>query len=102
MQLNINGFYENVRADEYEARFDIQGELSVTIKAASPEEAKAKAEAMMEDPEFGLEMDEVDRIDLSFVRKTPPMFLVERDGRKMQVSRLQDGDRPREPDDRGF
>lgn len=102
MQLNINGFYENVRADEYEARFDIQAELSVTIKASSPEEAKAKAEAMMEDPEFGVDVDEVTGINLSFISKTPPMFLVERDGRKMQVSRLQDGDTPRAPDDRGF
>ena len=102
IQKNINGFFENTKPDEYEARFSVSGEVRMNIKASSLEEAKKKAEAMLDDEEFGIELDEVSDASVDYVWKTKPMFLVNRGGKKMQVSLLLSGDQPREPDERGF
>ncbi|RVG60002.1 hypothetical protein [Sinorhizobium meliloti] len=99
---NEADFVADERPGEYEATFSVRGTIRVTIKAASLEEARAKADAMTEDEEFGLELEEADDVSLDKVGKTRPMFLVTRDGRSMQVSHLQPGDLPRQPDERGF
>ncbi|MDB5531561.1 MAG: hypothetical protein JWR51_4664 [Devosia sp.] len=99
---NPADFSVNERANEYEVRFSVRGEIRLTINAESPEDARSKAEAMTEDEEFGLELDDTDEVRVDHVWKTRPMFLVTREGKKMQVSRLDAGDLPREPDDRGF
>jgi hypothetical protein len=98
----MNEFLKNERPNEYEARFSVRGEITVTIKADSLDEAKEKAAAMVEDEDFGLELDEADEVDLRRVQKTPPMFLVTRDGKAMQTSHVQPGDIPREPSEGGF
>jgi hypothetical protein len=90
------------REGEYYATFHVEGEIRVQIKASSKEDAQAKAEAMLEDDDFGQELDEVTNADVSYVWKAQPMYRVTRDGEKMQVSRLEAGDEPREPDERGF
>ncbi|MDW9473181.1 hypothetical protein GOA69_12495 [Sinorhizobium meliloti] len=99
---NKADFIADERPGEYEATFSVRGTIHVTVKAESLEEARAKAAAMTEDEEFGLELDEADHVSLDRVFKTRPMFLVTRDGRSMQVSHLQPGDLPRQPDERGF
>jgi len=95
-------FSVNERQDEYQVTFRVRGTIHLEIKASSLEEAKEKARSMCEDENFGLELDEADEVDVDFVRKSPPMYRVTREGRKMQVSRLLSGDEPREPDERGF
>ncbi|RVG94267.1 hypothetical protein CN221_16385 [Sinorhizobium meliloti] len=95
-------FIADERPGEYEATFSVRGTIRVTIKAGSVEEARAKADAMTEDEEFGLELDEADDVSVNWVGRPLPMFLVTRDGKKMKVSRLQPGDLPRQPDERGF
>ncbi|MDX1222740.1 hypothetical protein GOL85_13505 [Sinorhizobium medicae] len=95
-------FIADERPGEYEVTFSVHGTIHMTIKADSFEEAKEKAAAMAEDEEFGLELDEADDVSAGWVCKTPPMFLVTRGGRSMQVSHLQPGDEPRQPDERGF
>ncbi|MQX89173.1 hypothetical protein [Sinorhizobium meliloti] len=99
---NKADFIANERPGEYEATFSVRGTIRVTIKAGSLEEARAKAGAMTEDEEFGLELDEADDVSVNWVGRPLPMFLVTRDGRKMKVSHLQPGDFPRQPDERGF
>lgn len=99
---NKADFIADERPGEYEATFSVRGTIRVTIKAASLEEARAKADAMTEDEEFGLELDEADDVSVNWVGRPLPMFLVTRDGKKMKVSRLQPGDLPRQPDERGF
>lgn len=99
---NKADFIADERPGEYEATFSVRGTIHVTVKAESLEEARAKAAAMTEDEEFGLELDEADHVSLDRVFKTRPMFLVTRNGRSMQVSHLQPGDLPRQPDERGF
>ncbi len=98
----VSDFLKNERPNEYEARFSVSGELCVDITASSLEEAKQKAKAMMDNEEFGYDIEEVNDVRLNHVWKKPVMFLVTRDGRKMQVSRLDDGDLPRQPDQDGF
>lgn len=100
--MDASEFLKNEKPREYEARFSVSGEVRVTIMADSKEEAKAKAEAMLDDEEFGVDLDEVSDASLAWISKAGPMFLVTRDGRRMQVSHLQDGDQPRQPDERGF
>ncbi|MHA6684460.1 hypothetical protein [Mesorhizobium sp. A556] len=95
-------FLKNERPTEFEARFTVEGEVRVTIEAESLDEAKAKAAAMVEDEEFGLELDEVTDASIGSVWKSPTMFLVLRDGKTMQVSRLIEGDQPREFTETGF
>ncbi|MDX0318735.1 hypothetical protein GOC38_13880 [Sinorhizobium meliloti] len=99
---NKADFIADERPGEYEATFSVRGTIRVTIKAGSLAEARAKADAMTEDEEFGLELDEADDVSVNWVGRPLPMFLVTRDGRKMKVSRLQPGDLPRQPDERGF
>lgn len=100
---NPADFSVNERPTEYEVRFAIRGEVRLTIHASSKVEAQQKAQAMLDDDEdFGLELDGVDEARVDYVWKSQPMFRVTRDGRPMQVSRLDVGDLPREPDDRGF
>ncbi|MDX0009193.1 hypothetical protein GOB40_21175 [Sinorhizobium meliloti] len=99
---NKADFVADERPGEYEATFEVRGTIRVTIKAESLEEAEAKAEAMAEDEEFGLELDDTDEVSVTWVSRPLPMYLVTRDGKKMKVSRLQLGDVPRQPDERGF
>lgn len=95
-------FSVNERPRQYEAKFEVRGVVFMTFQADSIEEARAMAEAVQGDEEFGLTIDEVESVDVQRVRKTPPMFRVIRDGKSMQVSMLAPGDLPREPDERGF
>ncbi|RVJ77590.1 hypothetical protein [Sinorhizobium meliloti] len=99
---NKADFIADERPGEYEATFSVRGTVRVTIKAGSLEEARAKADGMTEDEEFGLELDEADDVSVNWVGRPLPMFLVTRHGRKMKVSHLQPGDLPRQPDERGF
>lgn len=102
MSVDASKFKQNERPNEYEARFSVSGYVSVTFKADSLEEAKQKAEAMLDEEEFGLELDELSDVSLDYASKTRPLFLVTRDGKKMQTSWLKEGDEPREADERGF
>lgn len=99
---NPADFSVNERPNEYEVRFAIRGEVRLTINAGSKEEAQQKAQAMLDDEDFGLELDGVDEARVDYVWKSQRMFRVTRDGKAMQVSRLDAGDLPREPDERGF
>lgn len=95
-------FSVNERADEYEVVFRFSGELTQNIRATSPEEARQSADAFIAAGDFDVMPEEIDDISVWFVRKCPPMYRVIRDGRAMQVSRLQSGDLPRQPDEHGF
>lgn len=62
-----------------------------------------QANEMMEDDDFGIDIDDVDSVKIAGIRKSPKLYLVtDAEGRKCQKSRLQPGDMPREPDERGF
>ncbi|MBD9539960.1 hypothetical protein IB276_10905 [Ensifer sp. ENS04] len=100
-QPNEADFVVNERPGEYDATIEVCGRINVTIKAESLEEARAKAEALVEDDGFGLDLDD-DEISVRSVCRSRPMYLVMRDGAKMQVSHLVPGDVPRQPDERGF
>lgn len=97
-----SAFLTNERPNEYEARFAIEGEVRMTFNASSPEEARAKADAMLKDEGFGSELDEVISAKLERVQKSRALYLVMRDGRPMQVSHLIEGDEPRQPDSHNF
>jgi len=101
-QPNPDDFTKDEKPGEYGIRFRVKGEIRLTIKAESKEDAKAQAEAMLEDEDFGLELDEVDEVRVDYVYKTPAMFRVMREGKVMQVSRLEPGDVARAPNEYGF
>ena len=104
MTIDISQFKVNRREGEFDVRFRVEGEVSRTIKAASLSEAKIKAQEMVEDEDGDdlLELDEIHDARVDWVSQKPDMYLVARGGRKMQVSHIQEGDLPRDPDERGW
>lgn len=77
--MDVSQFQVNEKADEYQVTFRVQ------------------VDEMMQEDDFGSELDEVSYVDLDSIRQHPRMYLVKRDGRDMQVSHLREGDQPREP-----
>jgi len=97
---NPADFSRNDKPGEYTAVIEVRGTISIHIKAESQEDAQRQAEAELEgiEREGYVEIDNIDEIDLERVTKDRPMYRVTRDGKPMQVSHLQPGDLPREPD----
>lgn len=104
LALKPADFSVNERTGEYTARFAVSGTITIEIKADSLADAKAKADCeadKMREDSF-VEIDDIDTIEVDHVYKNPPMYRVLRDGKNFQVSRLEPGDIPREPDEHGF
>lgn len=103
-QPNPSDFSRNEKERDYTAIIQVKGEIRFHIEADNEEDARRQAEAEVErlQAERYVEVDYVDDVDLGHVRKDPGMFRVFRDGKTMQVSRLQPGDAPRPPDEKGF
>lgn len=102
---NPADFSRNDKPGEYTAEIEVQGKISISIKAESHEDAQRQAEAELERMENDgyVEIDDIQVADLRRVSKDRAMYRVTRDGKPMQVSHLQTGDLPRDPDpDRGF
>lgn len=102
---NPADFSVDDRPREYRACISFEGEMVVTIMADSEGEAKQKAETIADEIAESVdayELDEIDDVKVSYVWKSKPMYRVWSEGRKMQVSRLEPGMTPREPDERGF
>ena len=79
--------------------------MTVTIFADSKEDAERQAEEMADEIAEGddcPELDEVDDVDVAYVAKRGPLYLIDRNGQNMQASWLEAGDKPRQPDERGF
>lgn len=102
---NPADFSRNDKPGEYTAEFEVRGKISMSIRADSQEDAQRQAEAELEKmlDEGYVEIDDIDTADLRRVIKDRPMYRVTREGKTMQVSHLQPGDIPRDPDpERGF
>jgi hypothetical protein len=99
---DASAFLKDEKPGEYDVTFRMEGTVYRTVKAESLEAAQREAERLLDDEDFGLELDQVDKGRVSHLTKTRPMYLVTRNGRKSQVSRLEPGDEPRQPDERGF
>lgn len=101
---NPADFSRNDKPGEYTAEIEVRGRVSISIKAESQEDAQRQAEAELErmESERYVEIDDIDDLDLRRVAKDRPMYRVTRDGKSMQVSHLDAGDVPRDPDERGF
>ncbi len=102
---NPADFSRNDKPGEYTAEIEVRGRVSIAIKAESQEDAQRQAEAELEkmEEEGYVEIDDIHKVDLRHVSKDRPMYRVTREGKPMQVSHLQPGDLPRDPDpDRGF
>ena len=97
---NPADFSINDKPGEYTATIEVRGTISFHIKADSQEDAQRQAEAELEriDNENYVEVDHVDEVDLRRVARDRAMYRVTREGKPMQVSHLQPGDLPREPD----
>jgi hypothetical protein len=97
---NPADFSRNDRPGEYTAEVEVRGKISIRIKADSQEDAQRQAEAELEKMENDgyVEIDNIDEAELQRVTKDRPMYRVTREGKSMQVSHLQPGDLPRDPD----
>ena len=97
-----NLFSVNERKGEYSVSITVHGTIETTIEASSKEEAEIKAEEMCESGDLPLEITQLTDVDIDYIRPVRPMYRVIRDGENMQVSRLEAGDEPREPNEYGF
>lgn len=97
---NPADFSINEKPGEYTAVIEVRGTISISIKAESQADAQRLAEAELEkiEKEGYVEIDNIDQLEIDRVTKDRPMYRVTRDGGSMQVSHLQPGDLPREPD----
>lgn len=86
------------KPNEYKVRCKVSGEVTITVEADSVDAARAKVEAMAESHPEEFEVYEPEEIEVEYAYKTPPMYRVTREGQSMQVSRLEAGDMPRDPD----
>ncbi len=102
---NPDDFSIDEREGEYRIIINVSGEIHLTVEASSHIEAEKLARKRVEEikcEEEFCELDEVTDAETQRVYKTKPMYRVYRDGAKMQVSRLEAGMTPREPDVNGF
>lgn len=95
-------FSINQRDGEYIAVLHVEGEILLNIKANNRIEAESKVADVIEDLESLSELDDVHGATAVTIYKARPMYRVMLDGKKMQVTDLQPGMTPREPDERGF
>ncbi len=97
-------FSVNEKDGEYTARFDVRGSISISISAASKEEAHTKAQEEVDKicDDGYVEINEIEDVRICYVVKDRPMFRVLRNGKVMQVTQLEPGDTPREPNEYGF
>lgn len=97
---NAADFSCNEKPGEYTAKIEVRGMISISIKADSQEDAQRQAEAELEriEKEGYVEIDDIEEINLQRMTKDRPMYRVTREGKPMQVSHLQPGDLPRDPD----
>lgn len=101
---NPADFSRNEREREYEARIVVRGTLTIAIQADSEADAQRQAEeelAKIENDGF-VEVESIDSIEIDRVYKEQPMYRALRGGQKYQVTHLEPGDLPREPDELGF
>jgi len=102
---NPADFSINEKPGEYTATISVSGTISIDIKAADEADARRQAEEELAriEAEGFVEINDIDVLDLDRVTKDRPMYRVTRGGEPMQVSHLQPGDEPRQPDEKyGF
>ena len=103
MTVDASKFAVDTYEGEFEVRFDVRGTITRSIKAADMAEAQRLARAMLDvDDDDFLDLDDIDDVRLCDVARRTPMYLVTREGQKMRVSRLQEGDEPQSADESGF
>ena len=97
---NSAEFSRNDRDGEYTVYVRVSGQTRLNIKAADEHDARRQAEAEVDKLERDgyVEIDKIDLMEVWRIHKDPPMYRVMREGKPMQVSHLQPGDTPREPD----
>lgn len=95
--LDLAALYCDRRAGEFDVEVRITGTVRLTIKATDAADARRQAEDMIEKNEVELYGEDFDDADVTYVRACPAMYLVQRDGREMGVSRVQPGDKPCAP-----
>jgi hypothetical protein len=99
---NPADFSVDERPREYQARIRVRGSITMTIYADSEEKARDHVSTIIDDEDWCPELDDVEDVDVDYLRKTGPVYRVMRDGKAMQVSHLLPGDTPRDPTERGF
>lgn len=90
---------------EYTVVIRVEGTMQTVVKAASQEEADNLAFELADLIAEGaepVELGDADEVSVVRVSRRKPMYRVTRDGAKMQVTHLEPGDLPREPDETGF
>lgn len=95
-------FHYYDQPQEYTVKLRVWGTASLTVSAASPDEARSKAEEIIDRDDFEVDLEECEDVEIDCVIKHPTrIYLVKRENYPgiSATSRLMPGDEPREPSD---
>lgn len=101
-QPNPDDFSRATFPGVFRVEVEVCGTYTVEVKADSLEAAKEQVLDEIDSDDYLPEIEEVYSAEIERAWPEPDRFRVMRDGRKYQVTRLEPGDVPREPDERGF
>jgi len=100
---NPDDFQSVTRPPEFLVSLTLRGTMATTVKADTLAAAREQVIAMISKPDFPDDIDDVTDVDIDGISPMPTkLYLVLRDGKKIQTSRLRPGDIPRDADENGF
>jgi len=96
--VDLNQFYRNDRADQYDVEIRVSATVRETITAGSVTEARDKALAMIQRGEIDVHGDDVDTAEVWSCGSRRPMYLIERPGSTITgTTHPEPDDKPRLP-----
>lgn len=96
MANEADRYWRNDCSGQFTATISVRGTINQPIRAESLEAAREEAQAVIDSGVDAGLLDLAETV-LTDVRPAPTMYLVVRDGQRMQVSDLRPTDEPREP-----
>lgn len=101
-EIDLTSFKKIEHPGEWDVVIEFRGTVRDTIKADTREDAQRLVRAEIENGGYELYSNEAEDCRVESVRPSPALYLVLRDGRTLQSSRVMTGDQPRDFTEGGF
>ncbi len=99
---DLSQFHYYDQKPQFTVELRVWGTASITVTADSKEDARAQAEAMIQDEDFVPDLEEADDIDINYVSEHPTRMYLVHDSARPSVtatSRITETCTPRQPTD---
>jgi hypothetical protein len=94
---DLSTLWRDEQRGQFSVELHLSGTVYMTVDADDESAARRKVEAMIEAEEVELYGSDVEDARIRYLRASPTMYLVKRDGKEMGVSRVIPGDEPTAP-----